>query len=48
MEHDEDLTTLPLVDDPTVKDVLAEFCGRLCTGRKGTWPLARPDAFCSS
>jgi hypothetical protein len=26
MEHADDLTTLPLVDDPTVKDVFAEFC----------------------
>jgi hypothetical protein len=26
MEHDEDLTALPIVDDPTVKDVFAEFC----------------------
>ena len=26
MERDDDLTALPLVDDPTVKDVFAEFC----------------------
>jgi hypothetical protein len=26
MERDSDLMTLPLVDDPTVKDVFAEFC----------------------
>jgi hypothetical protein len=26
MEHANDLTTLPLVDDATVKDVFAEFC----------------------
>jgi hypothetical protein len=26
MEQDNDLMTLPLVDDPAVKDVFAEFC----------------------
>jgi hypothetical protein len=26
MEHDDDFAALPLVDDPTVKDVFAEFC----------------------
>lgn len=26
MERDEDLTALPLIDDPTVKDAFAEFC----------------------
>jgi hypothetical protein len=26
MERDYDLTALPLVDDPMVKDVFAEFC----------------------
>jgi len=26
MEHDDDLAALPLIDDPTVKDVFAEFC----------------------
>ena len=26
MERDNDLTALPLIDDPTVKDVFAEFC----------------------
>ena len=26
MERDDDLAALPLVDDPTVKDVFAEFC----------------------
>jgi hypothetical protein len=26
MEQDSDLATLPLIDDPTVKDVFAEFC----------------------
>jgi len=26
MEQDNDLMALPLVDDPTVKDVFAEFC----------------------
>jgi hypothetical protein len=26
MEHIDDLTALPLVEDPTVKDVFAEFC----------------------
>ena len=26
MVHDDDLTALPLIDDPTVKDVFAEFC----------------------
>lgn len=26
MERDDDLTKLPLIDDPTVKDVFAEFC----------------------
>lgn len=26
MEHDDDLTALPLIDDVTVKDSFAEFC----------------------
>jgi hypothetical protein len=26
MEPDDDLAALPLIDDPTVKDVFAEFC----------------------
>jgi hypothetical protein len=26
MEQDSDLTTLPLIDDPAVKDVFAELC----------------------
>ena len=26
MEHDDYLTALPLIDDPAVKDVFAEFC----------------------
>jgi hypothetical protein len=26
MEHDGDLTALPLIEDPTVEDVFAEFC----------------------
>ena len=29
MEHDDDLAALPLVDDPAVKDVFAEFCTEL-------------------
>jgi hypothetical protein len=38
MEHADDVTTLPLVDEPTVKDVFAEFCTGLnfvhgCAGR---------------
>jgi hypothetical protein len=26
MEHDDDVAALPLIDDPTIKDVFAEFC----------------------
>ena len=35
MERDDDLTALPLVDDPTVKDVFAEFC----TGLNHAYPV---------